>query len=147
MSNQIPSQYILQYEDEMRLAYQFGGSKLDGIVRKGTNMGAGASPADYVGPMLANDNPGRLAPTPNNNATAPDSIYKYLFAPIVQVDQVLKSKTLGNEIPFKFIVNFNEIAISNSTWTGTNGFSSTALSSATITVPPGVMYNWWTAIS
>ena len=69
MSNQIPSQYILQYEDEMRLAYQFGGSKLDGIVRKGTNMGAGASPADYVGPMLANDNPGRLAPTPNNNAT------------------------------------------------------------------------------
>ena len=84
---------------------------------------------------------------PNNNATAPDSIYKYLFAPIVQVDQVLKSKTLGNEIPFKFIVNFNEIPISNSTWTGTNGFSSTALSSATITVPPGVMYNWWTAIS
>ena len=69
MSNQIPSQYILQYEDEMRLAYQFGGSKLDGIVRKGTNMGAGASPADYVGPMLSNDNPGRLAPTPNNNAT------------------------------------------------------------------------------
>lgn len=69
MSNQIPSQYILQYEDEMRLAYQFNGSKLRGIVRNGTNMGAGASPADYVGPMLANDNPGRLAATPNNNAT------------------------------------------------------------------------------
>jgi hypothetical protein len=69
MSNQIPSQYILQYEDEMRLAYQFEGPKLRGLVRNGTNMGAGASPADYVGPMLANDNPGRLAATPNNNAT------------------------------------------------------------------------------
>lgn len=68
MSNQIPSQYILQYEDEMRLAYQFNGSKLEGLVRKGTNMGAGASPADYVGPMTANDNPSRLAPTPNNSA-------------------------------------------------------------------------------
>lgn len=69
MSYQIPQQYILQYEDEMRLAYQFEGTKLDGKFKSGTQSGQGASPADYVGPMLANDNPGRLAPTPNNNAT------------------------------------------------------------------------------
>ena len=69
MSTQIPSQYILQYEDEMRLAFQFDGSKLRNRVRNSTHIGAGASPADYVGPMLANYNPSRLAPTPNNNAT------------------------------------------------------------------------------
>lgn len=69
MSNQIPQQYILQYEDEMRLAYQFEGTKLRGKFKMATHEGQGASPADYVGPMLANDNPGRLATTPNNNAT------------------------------------------------------------------------------
>lgn len=69
MSYQIPQQYILQYEDEMRLAYQFEGSKLQGKFKTATHEGQGASPADYVGPMLANDNPGRLAPTPSNNAT------------------------------------------------------------------------------
>lgn len=69
MSYQIPSQYILQYEDEMRLAYQFDGSKLRSKVRNSMHTGMGASPADYVGAMLANDNPGRLAQTPNNSAT------------------------------------------------------------------------------
>lgn len=69
MSNQIPQQYILQYQDEMRLAYQFEGNKLRGKVRTSTHIGQGASPADYVGPMLANENPSRLATTPNNSAT------------------------------------------------------------------------------
>lgn len=69
MTTQIPQQYILQYEDEMRLAYQFEGNKLRGKVRTSTHIGQGASPADYVGPMLANENPSRLATTPNNSAT------------------------------------------------------------------------------
>lgn len=69
MSTQIPSQYILQYQDEMRLAYQFEGNKLRRTCMSGKHEGAGASPADYVGPMTANYNPARLAPTPNSNPT------------------------------------------------------------------------------
>lgn len=111
----------------------------------GTGVATGAGWTPEIGNFYAFIKQMNYAP--NNNATAPDSIFKYLFAPIVQVDQVLKLKQLGNEVPFKFIVDFNEVAISNSTWTGTSGFSSAALANATITVPPGVMYNWWTAIS
>lgn len=69
MSTQIPQQYILQYEDEMRLAYQFAGAKLRDKVMTNTQSGQGASPADYVGPMVANDEPERLGQTPNNNAS------------------------------------------------------------------------------
>ena len=86
MSTQIPSQYILQYEDEMRLAYQFKGSKLKDKLMTANHIGQGASPADYVGPMLANVNPGRLAPTPTNNATVTRRwLYPNYFDNAVQI--------------------------------------------------------------
>lgn len=86
MSTQIPSQYILQYQDEMRLAYQFRGSKLRDKIKNATHMGQGASPADYVGPMLANVNPGRLAATPTNNAAVTRRwVYPNYFDNAVQI--------------------------------------------------------------
>lgn len=86
MSTQIPQQYILQYEDEMRLAYQFKGSKLRGKLMAQTHIGQGASPADYVGPMLANVNPARLAPTPTNNASVTRRwVYPNYFDNAVQI--------------------------------------------------------------
>lgn len=69
MSNSIPSQYILQYDTETRLAYQFNGSKIHPLIQSSTHTGEGAAPADYVSPTQANLNPGRLAPTPSNNAS------------------------------------------------------------------------------
>lgn len=69
MSNSIPSQYILQYNTETRLAYQFAGGKLSPVIQTGQHQGEGAAPADYVSPTTANLNPGRLAPTPSNNAS------------------------------------------------------------------------------
>lgn len=68
MTSQIPQQYILQYQDEMRLAFQFKGTKLRDKVKQATHQGQGASPADYVGSMLVNYNPSRLGATPSNNA-------------------------------------------------------------------------------
>lgn len=68
MSNTIPSQYVLQYNTETRLAYQFNGGKLAPIVQTSNHQGEGAAPADYVSPTAANLNPGRLSPTPSNNA-------------------------------------------------------------------------------
>lgn len=69
MSLNIPSHYILQYQSEVDLAYQFQGGDLIGVVQRGEHQGEGASPADYVSPTQANINPGRLATTPQNNAT------------------------------------------------------------------------------
>lgn len=69
MSNSVPTQYILQYDTETRLAYQFAGGKLAPLVQSSVHTGEGAAPADYVSPTQANLNPGRLAPTPSNNAT------------------------------------------------------------------------------
>lgn len=86
MSDQIPSQYILQYEDELRLAYQFRGSKLRDCVAMNSHKGQGASPADYVGPMIANYNPARLASTPINNATVTRRwVYPTYFDNAVQI--------------------------------------------------------------
>jgi hypothetical protein len=69
MSNSIPSQYILQYDTETRLAYQFNGGKLAPLIQSSPHQGEGAAPADFVAPTQANLNPGRLSPTPSNNAT------------------------------------------------------------------------------
>lgn len=69
MSNSIPSQYVLQYDTETKLAYQFGGSKIYPLIQSSPHQGEGAAPADFVAPTQANLNPGRLAPTPSNNAT------------------------------------------------------------------------------
>lgn len=69
MSVNIPQHYILQYQSEADLAYQFEGGQLIGVVQTGQHQGEGASPADYVSPTVANINPGRLATTPQNNAT------------------------------------------------------------------------------
>lgn len=86
MSDQIPLQYILQYEDELRLAYQFEGSKLRDKLKAQNHIGQGASPADYVGPMLANYNPGRLASTPTNNASVTRRwVYPNYFDNAVQI--------------------------------------------------------------
>lgn len=86
MSDQIPLQYILQYEDELRLAYQFEGSKLKDKLKTANHIGQGSSPADYVGPMLANYNPGRLAQTPINNASVTRRwVYPNYFDNAVQI--------------------------------------------------------------
>lgn len=86
MSDQIPNQYILQYEDELRLAYQFRGSKLRDAVKMSNHIGQGASPADYVGNMTANYNPGRLAATPTNNASVTRRwVYPTYFDNAVQI--------------------------------------------------------------
>lgn len=69
MSLNIPSHYILQYDSDVKLAYQFGGDKLVGMIQTGQHQGEGAAPADYVSPTQANENPARLAPTPTNNAS------------------------------------------------------------------------------
>ena len=69
MSLNIPQHYILQYNADVQLAYQFGGGKLSPVIQTNNHQGEGAAPADYVGPTQANVNPGRLAPTPTNNAT------------------------------------------------------------------------------
>lgn len=69
MSLNIPQHYILQYDSDVRLAYQFGGGKLAPLVQTNNHQGEGAAPADYVSPTQANINPGRLAQTPTNNAT------------------------------------------------------------------------------
>ncbi len=68
MSLNIPQHYILQYLCDAQQAYQFKGGKLSPLVQSNNHMGEGASPADFVGPTQANINPGRLAPTPTNNA-------------------------------------------------------------------------------
>ena len=69
MSLNIPQHYILQYNADVQLAYQFAGGKLAPLVQSNNHQGEGAAPADFVGPTQANLNPGRLAPTPTNNAS------------------------------------------------------------------------------
>ncbi len=69
MSLNIPQHYILQYNADVQLAYQFVGGKLAPLVQSNNHQGEGAAPADFVGPTQANLNPGRLAPTPVNNAS------------------------------------------------------------------------------
>jgi hypothetical protein len=69
MSLNIPQHYILQYNADVQLAYQFAGGKLAPLVQSNNHQGEGAAPADFVGPTQANLNPGRLAPTPVNNAS------------------------------------------------------------------------------
>jgi hypothetical protein len=64
----IPNQYILDYTSETQLAYQFGGDKLASRITMGNHTGEGAAAADFVAATHANENPGRLAPTPSNNA-------------------------------------------------------------------------------
>jgi hypothetical protein len=69
MSLNIPQHYILQYNADVQLAYQFAGGKVAPLIQSNKHMGEGAAPADYVGATQANVNPGRLAPTPTNNAS------------------------------------------------------------------------------
>lgn len=64
----IPNQYILDYSSDTELAYQFAGDKLASKIVNGSHSGEGAAAADYVAATHANENPGRLAPTPSNNA-------------------------------------------------------------------------------
>jgi len=69
MSTNIPSQYILQYDTDTKLAYQFAGDKLMPYVTMAPHQGEGAAPCDFVAATHANENPGRIAPTPMNNAS------------------------------------------------------------------------------
>ena len=142
MSYQIPSQYILQYDDEMRLAYQFEGSKLRGKLRASTHSGMGASPADYVGPMLANDNPARLASTPNNSATV---VRRWVYPNYFDVGTVIaqqdltrvfnggqlqsgyseaQGKAMGRKVDDYILAAFFATSVTGQTGTGTTAFPS-----------------------
>lgn len=69
MTNNIPQHYILKYDSEIKLAYQFEGGKVFPVVQSAPQSGEGAAPADFVGPMVANLNPGRLSATASNSAS------------------------------------------------------------------------------
>lgn len=69
MTNNVPQHYVLKYDSEIKLAYQFEGGKLYPVIQSAPQSGEGAAPADFVGPMVANLNPGRLAQTASNSAS------------------------------------------------------------------------------
>lgn len=81
--------------------------------------------------------------------TKVNSLYQYLFAPIIQVEPVLKFKTLGNDIPFKFVFNNNEAAVTCTSWSGVTGMRSVTIVSGapSITCPANGYYTWYTALS
>lgn len=75
--------------------------------------------------------------------------FQYLFAPICQIEQSVKYKTLGNEIAFKIWLNPAPANITRSTWTGVSGAASTSFGSGgpSVTVSQNNYYTWFSAIS
>lgn len=145
MSNSIPSQYVLQYDTETRLAYQFNGSKLAPVVQTSGHSGEGAAPADYVSPTQANLNPGRLAPTPSNNANVTRRwVYPNFFDHAFQVAKQDVTRVFnGGQLQSKYAENqgkamgrLRDDMILGSMFatavTGKNGASTTAFPSGNI---------------
>lgn len=143
MSNSIPSQYVLQYDTRTRLAYQFNGSKIHPLIQSSPHQGEGAAPADYVAPTQANLNPGRLAPTPSNNATVTRRwVYPNFFDHAFQIAKQDVTRVFnGGELQNKYAENQGKAmgrlrddmilsSIFATAVTGKNGGSTEAITSA-----------------
>ncbi|HZV12302.1 MAG TPA: hypothetical protein VFA55_03740 [Candidatus Kapabacteria bacterium] len=78
-----------------------------------------------------------------------NGVYQYLFAPICQIEQSVKYKTLGNEIAFKIWLNPAPANITRTVWTGVSGAASVTFggSAPSITVNQNQYYAWYNALS
>lgn len=79
-----------------------------------------------------------------------NGLYQYLYAPICQIDGTMTFKTLGNDVPFKFVATANEAAFTNNgVYTGVSHAASVVFtdSGPTITVPQYGFYTWFTTPS